>query len=153
MSTLSLSNTICQFNCIFHQVPFMCPRFLVIFVEGIHPTYAKGPLVCKYSQCAGSWCILFCDGRACVLSNAYFSFATSFMPSSNGPVTLLLRYCRVGAPCKEATLGIAGAGSGCWDVARDIWSFPLVLSGVPIRPGRGLGTLTGLGTTGVGLTC
>lgn len=56
-------------------------------------------------------------------------------------VTLELRYCLVGAPCGGASFGIAGigAGSGCWDVALEATSVPLVRDGVPVLGGAGLG--------------
>ena len=64
----------------------------------------------------------------------------------SGPVTLLFRYCLVGAPCGGASLGIVGVGSGCWDVAREFVSLPLTLrEGVPTLAGIGLGTFVAPG--------
>jgi hypothetical protein len=72
-------------------------------------------------------------------------------------VTLLLRYCRAGAPCGGASAGMVNPGSGCADAARDAWPVvvscaPMVVrSGVPVRPppppaldvGAGLAALCG----------
>ena len=64
------------------------------------------------------------------------------MPSSNTPVTLEFRYCRVGAPCGGASAGIAEAESGCWEAARDDTSGPFSRrTGVPVLGGAGLGAL------------
>lgn len=78
--------------------------------------------------------------RKCTRGGIYCSFASSFIPSITGPVTLLFRYCLVGAPCGGASFGIVGAGSGCWEAAREVESWPFVLrEGVPTRGGIGLG--------------
>ena len=61
------------------------------------------------------------------------------MPSNKTLVTLELRYCRAGAPCGGASFGIAGAGSGCCEVALEVTSLPLVRDGVPVLGGAGLG--------------
>ena len=57
------------------------------------------------------------------------------MPSNSGPVTLSLQYRLQGAPCNTASLGNAGAGSGCTEVALDVASAPLVRDGVPVLAG------------------
>jgi hypothetical protein len=65
------------------------------------------------------------------------------MPSSNVAVTLLLRYCRVGAPCGGASVGMAEPVSGCKEAAREVASFPLAFwTGVLVRGGIGLGAFT-----------
>lgn len=69
------------------------------------------------------------------------SFANCFIPSSRTVVTLELRYCLVGAPCGGASLGIAGAGSGCCEVALEAPSVPFMRDGVPILGGAGLAAL------------
>ena len=75
------------------------------------------------------------------------SFATIFMPSSRGPVTLELMYWRTGAPCTGASAGIVKPGtpgSGCALVARDpVPPSPLAAGvgtfriGVEVRAGVG----------------
>lgn len=61
------------------------------------------------------------------------------MPSSNGPVTLELRYWRTGAPWGGASAGMVKPGSGCWEAAREeelASCWPLVARrGVPVRAG------------------
>ena len=36
---------------------------------------------------------------------------------------------------------MVGAGSGCWEVAREVTSLPLGREGVPVRAGIGLAAL------------
>ena len=65
-------------------------------------------------------------GGVCVIT--YCSRATIFMPSSSTPVILLLMYCRTGAPCGVASVGMVkpvavpagGAGSGWAEAAREV---------------------------------
>ncbi len=57
------------------------------------------------------------------------------MPSNSGPVTLSLQYRLHGAPCEDASRGIAGVGSGCTEVALEVASVPLVRDGVPVLAG------------------
>ncbi len=84
------------------------------------------------------------------------SLAITFMPSSSTPVTLVLRYCRTGAPFGGASLGIVKLGSGCADAARDpevdsaLSPFTAAAAtlaaawrmGVLVRAGRGEGALS-----------
>lgn len=98
----------------------------------------------------------------------YCSLATIFIPSSSTPVTLLLRYCRTGAPCAAASAGIAKpvvvvvvavvvfvavpagvTSAGCCEAARDV-GCPDVGVGVGMRAvegvvvGRGEGAVVGV---------
>jgi hypothetical protein len=75
----------------------------------------------------------------------------SFIPSSSGPVTFPLMYCRTGAPCTGASAGIVtgvGPASGCVLPAREpgVAPSPFVAAvlrmGVEVRAGVGLAAAT-----------
>jgi hypothetical protein len=89
------------------------------------------------------------------MDGTHCSSAIFFMPSRSAGVTRLLRYCLAGAPCRAASDGMAAAGSGWAEAAREP---PLpgafapasparLCSGVAVRAGAGDGALLNVGGT------
>jgi hypothetical protein len=98
------------------------------FLGAILPERAKDPSAYHPSQLP-----VFAHPRP---MQTHCSLAIIFMPSSKGPVTLMLRYLRILSPCGCASTGTAKPGSGCCDAALELPSWPLMpLLGVPVRAG------------------